>query len=1145
MRKVLALSLMVAIGLGMVLMWGCEEKKSTTGPGVTSGPAFIELRASQSPIRGFLNDVKSIDLIATVKDAQGVAIPGVKVNFAIISPPNVGSIAVVGDTVTDANGQIRAVYTVTVALGTDVIIEARAGNVTKRITLSIVVVNDILGSLSLEAGQRVIKVPPGRTRQTTVTATLVDTAGRALPGIPVNFRTEPPGMGAVDSAVGTTDINGRATRTFSTLVNKYGFCQVVAQAGERTATTTIEIRQSSAPSFIKVRTDNPVVSAAQNVDVRIDVEAVVSDSNRVGVEATPVAFEIVPISPGGPTFGTIIARDTTDATGSVSTTFRSLGGFGRQKIRARVLPTVPEEGGAEAPEIMDEIIIEVKRLDVGISSLSVRAFPSFMNLPPDSLGVATVRAQVRDANNRGIPNLQIDFTTTLGALYNVTLTDSSGVATCMFNNNYEAGIAHITASIPGTNFSATTTIEVRQSRERTGFLTLSTSTTVIYADNGLTYAELTAVLKDEDRQALAGKQIVFTSTHGTVNSPVTTDTLGIARAVFRDIGLPSVDESGNIVPAIITARYDPLGLISQVEVTILPRNPVATVTLVASAQQMTAGRNDTTTVTATCILANGSFAPEGTLVRFYTNNGRFRDAAVPVQGIYGKAENSYIAGSTVGVATLYAEVINADSSVIRSNEVYIRLLPGPPSRITVSANPRQLITGDPNQFSTITALVTDTVGNPVVEGTLVRFETTMGNVAPPTSLTDSTGRATTRLFPGVSAGSAEITATVSTPAGDISGRTTVQFIAGNPNSIELSADPLQIAVAGTGGNSTSTLRAVVKDPNGNLIGTAVTVVFELLREPPPPAGCNINQRGQRDSAVTANGVAVASINAGTQIGGKLVRAYTWRDPATRRDTVSVILSTLAVVAGPPYQIDIDVNDDGQDAGGGAWVVEVSARVWDIHRNPVANNIPVVFTVDPEIANISPGHTGNQGRIGNPTPGLAYADMVYNSVNTFDPITIMAEVQTVGGQITGQREHTLPLQDGVLTLNVDPQNWMFDRNRPNDLCNIRVWAILVDGHQILINGAPILFTSNRGRFWWYDFQARRYVEFYPEPARKITGLVDARNNERRGHATVWLRGIMDDFFLDPFTLEVTVQINAVVEGYQDVQADPAFVYMTRH
>ncbi|MFN3820856.1 MAG: invasin domain 3-containing protein, partial [bacterium] len=938
---------------------------------------------------------------------------------------------------------------------------------------------------------------------------------------------------------------GRATRTFSTLVNKYGFCQGVAQAGDETASTTIEIRQSSAPAFIKLRTDSPVISAAQNADVQVNIEAVVSDSNRVGVEATPVAFEILPLSPGGPTFGTIMARDTTDASGSVSTIFRSLGGFGRQKIKARVLPTVPEEEGGVTPEISDELVIEVKRLDIGIASLTVRAFPSFMNLPPDSLGISTIRAQVRDNNNRGIPNLQVDYSTDMGSLSQFTLTDSSGVSTCLFSNNYEAGIAHITASIPGTNFSATTTIEVRQSRERTGFLTLSTSTNVIYADNGLTYAELTAVLKDEDRQALSGKQIVFTSTHGTVNSPVTTDTLGIARAIFRDIGLPSIDESGNIVPTIITARYDPLGLIAQVEVTILPRNPVSTVTLVSAAQQMTAGRNDTTTITATCILANGSFAPEGTLVRFYTNNGRFRDAAVPVQGIYGKAENSYIAGNTVGVATLYAEVVNADSSVIRSNEVYIRLLPGPPSRITVTANPRQLITGDPNQFSTITALVTDTVGNPVVEGTLVRFETTMGNVAPPTALTDTTGRAICRLFAGVSAGSAEITATVNTPAGDISGRTTVQFIAGNPNSIELSADPLQIAVAGTGGNSTSTLRAVVKDPNGNLIGTAVTVVFELLREPPPPAGCNINQRGQSDSAITANGVAVASVNAGTQIGGKLVRAYTWRDPATRRDTVSVILSTLAVVAGPPYQIDIDVNDDGQDAGGGAWVVEVSARVWDIHRNPVANNIPVVFTVDPEIANISPGHTGNQGRIGNPTPGLAYADMVYNSVNTFDDIVIMAEVQTIGGQITGQREHILPLQDGVLTLNVDPQNWMFDRNRPNDLCNIRVWAILVDGHQILINGGPILFTSNRGRFWWYDFQGRRYVEFFPEPARKITGLVDARNNEQRGHATVFLRGVMDDFFLDPFTLEVTVQINAVVEGYQDVQADPAFVYMTRH
>jgi hypothetical protein len=57
-------------------------------------------------------------------------------------------------------------------------------------------------------------------------------------------------------------------------------------------------------------------------------------------------------------------------------------------------------------------------------------------------------------------------------------------------------------------------------------------------------------------------------------------------------------------------------------------------------------------------------------------------------------------------------------------------------------------------------------------------------------------------------------------------------------------------------------------------------------------------------------------------------------------------------------------------------------------------------------------------------------------------------------------------------------------------------------------------------------------------------VDAHNNDTTGIATVYLIGHMLDFYLDDFTLEVTVHIEAAEEGYE-VAADPAFIFMTRH
>ena len=426
---------------------------------------------------------------------------------------------------------------------------------------------------------------------------------------------------------------------------------------------------------------------------------------------------------------------------------------------------------------------------------------------------------------------------------------------------------------------------------------------------------------------------------------------------------------------------------------------------------------------------------------------------------------------------------------------------------------------------------------------MVRFTSSLGNITP-TAITDGSGHASVTLSPGVEAGLAEITVTIETASGQIRGNATVTFISGRPNSIELFADPLHVAVAGTGGNSTSTIRAEIRDANGNLVGIPTPVTFELLNEPAEPEGCNINDHGQSDVSMTNGGVATVSLNAGTQIGGKVIRAYTWRDEE-HQDIVSVVLSTMAVISGPAHSLDIDLDEEGDDADGGAWRMQVSARVYDAHHNPVANNIPVVFSVEPEIASISAGFTGNQSWSNVSEPGLAYATIVYQSAQTFSEVRITATVATPDGQISGEKEHILPLQEGILELYLDPGNWMFDRNRPNDLCTIRIWAVLKDGHQALINNAPILFRSEKGMFSWYNFQRREYVLFYPDQVRKYSGVVNNVHEEAPGQATVYIRGVMDDFFLEDFSVTASCQLEAYVEGYEDVSADPQFIILNRH
>lgn len=1157
MKKYLTIVVMFAAILSIGLMIGCEENPVNSGSPPTGNVAQVEVRVQHGTLRGIIGEERTMEVTAIARNSQNVAVPGVKIDFAIRGSEEWrGTIADASETDTsDINGVVKGIYSVVLNRAGSVTIDARSGQITGSTTINLEVIDNIV-NVHLE-GPSVIAAAPNQTRQTQVTAIVSDAEGVGMSDILVRFRTSPVSLGTVDSDTGATDFNGRVSKTFSTVPNRYGICQIIAQIGDSVATHSIEVIPVSEPEYINLHTDTPIINVADGQNASVDVFAVVTDVNRVGVPETTVEFLIEPFVPGGPTFGVIAIADTSAETGEngqINAQFRTLGGDGKVYIVARVLPTGGAVGG---DPISTRILIQINKLPSIVGNLSVRANPNFLRIAPDTSGTSLITAVVRNLENNGLPNVQVNFQTDLGSLARPTLTDSSGQATVEFSivpgvdfndQNDVQETATIVASLPGTNLVKTAEITIEKFTSDVGVIELYTDRTEIYADMGVTVANLSALLKDADGQVMANQEVVFTSDYGAVNSPVTTDSSGIARATFSDIGIPSMDIDGNIVPAVIFAKFAPMGLEAVVEVTILEQNPVSQISLQAAAQQMIAGRGDSTQVTATCIQENGDRAADGTQVTFMAQIGYFVSDQVYVSGGIGTAQTFYVGGQRSGTEVLRAYVVNAaEGDTTWSNEVFITLLPGPPNRVSITANPNFLQTNDPEQYSEIVAVVVDTSGNAVATGTLVNFTATLGQITA-SAVTDTAGRAKVRLTTGVNSGFSTVTATVNVAGGTIEGITTVEFIAGNPNSIELTASPLEIQVAGTGGVESATLFASVKDPNGNPISGNVPVYFELIRQPPPPRGCNINQHGQLDSAFTQNGIARATLNSGTQSGGVLIRAYTWRDIELRDEVVQVTNSTVQVQSGPPELLDIDVNEEGTDAGGGTWQIEVSARVYDFYRNPVANNIPVAFTVEPDIATIDPGHTGNESLDGESIQGLAYALMTYNSNNTFDTLSIIGIVETEDGQRTGEVDHVLPLQDGDLQLNVAPVNHMFDRDRPNDLVTITCFCVLQDGHQVLVNNGPVLFTTTRADLYYRDFRGTYYEYEEPEPAIKYTGWRPPKHpnyNEDNGIATVYLRGVMDDFFLDPFTLEVTVQIDAGIIGYDDVTADPGFIFMTRH
>ena len=248
-----------------------------------------------------------------------------------------------------------------------------------------------------------------------------------------------------------------------------------------------------------------------------------------------------------------------------------------------------------------------------------------------------------------------------------------------------------------------------------------------------------------------------------------------------------------------------------------------------------------------------------------------------------------------------------------------------------------------------------------------------------------------------------------------------------------------------------------------------------------------------------------------------------------------------------YRIEIAVNsDDAEDIGGGSWLLEVSTRIYDQFSNPAGNGILVNFSITPDKATISPAVTGNQNRSTNRSyPGMAFTTLIYNSANTFDTVSICAEAPELGSNVIGNLDYNLPLQNGLMVLYIDPENFMFESEEDTAVirCRVRVW----DDHNERINNAPALFTASRGRFFWFDYETEQFESFAEDKVLMLTGQGLPENPQHRdedGEATVFLLLTEDDVFLDQVTPEINVQVNAALDGLPDVVADPEILNLTR-
>jgi hypothetical protein len=542
-------------------------------------------------------------------------------------------------------------------------------------------------------------------------------------------------------------------------------------------------------------------------------------------------------------------------------------------------------------------------------TLSVAANPR--TVPADGITPSQVTARLMETTRRvPLRDEEIRFGVSTGAITGRVTTDPSGAATASLTGLESGALSEVTVYYGNTLTAATSVTFSALS------LSLEPQSPAITAD-GFSSTRVVARLMNTENNPVAGARIDFSTTLGSVTASATTDELGIATAT-----LVAGDATGT---ASVTARFG-ADLSASAQVTFAAIPATSTLLLSADPAEMPADGASRSVLLATALDANGFPVPDGTAVLFVLESGSGQIVAPLAATSSGQAQATFIAGTTAGPVTVRAE--SGTTEVVTS----IALASLGTSNIILTSSPASIL-ADGIAYTTITAVLTDGFGNPVVPGTAVQFATSRG-VLEELTPTDATGTATAKLRASrFETGLARVTAT----AGEATKTIDVTFTSEAAAHIEaMGVDHPSIGVLGASDHETATIFFEVQDRNGIPVDAAhaVTLSYVIV-----PTSGNPDATVYPPTAVTnQNGQAAATVNAGIISGAVEVKASSGSmlsQPirvAIHGDLPDEVHFSFSVAK---LNIAGLVFDGIRDA--------VTARVGDAHGNPVPDSTAVWYS----------------------------------------------------------------------------------------------------------------------------------------------------------------------------------------------------------
>jgi hypothetical protein len=355
-----------------------------------------------------------------------------------------------------------------------------------------------------------------------------------------------------------------------------------------------------------------------------------------------------------------------------------------------------------------------------------------------------------------------------------------------------------------------------------------------------------------------------------------------------------------------------------------------------------------------------------------------------------------------------------------------------------------------------------------VTNTKVLFRASDGSLNPASVYTDSSGVAEAE-FDYSSIDQAKevfIDAFVSDKDSGISETATIEV--GNPTipeirSLSFDVNPINLQVAGTGGNESADLDVHVYDYQGGLITEPREISFQFVNG---PVGLTMNDEVTIPSTETVtvmsqNGVATVSISSGEESGGGSLRAFATNSSG---DVIQAIKNSIIVQAGPPNTVEFIMpgHDSAADMGAGSWKVQVAALISDTYGNPVGDGTTVFFQIEDDISFASLetqySFVGNENAAGDTLAGAAFTFLNYDGTHTNDSFNISVEVADIDFPA---ETITLPIQFPVLEATAIPMHvdWIIAGDTSDKETVLHV--VVNDGQQNRINKQLLYFTGNIG------------------------------------------------------------------------------------